>query len=259
MENCGVLKSFCLDGRIALITGSSRGIGWATAQAFAEAGAMVVLNGRDESVLKQRAETLEAAGHRADVACFDVGDADRAAQSAGHLLDRHGRIDVLVSNAGAPFRESIADTSLEDWRGVVEGHLTTAFALARAVAPGMAGRRWGRIILVSSVMGSVSRPHNTAYSAAKGGLDALVRALAAELGPSGVTCNAIAPGWISTAATENLRDDPEWDAFIVNRSALKRWGKSEEIAAAALFLASDAGAFVTGHVLTVDGGLSAII
>lgn len=254
-----ILDRFSLDGRVALITGSSRGIGWATAQALAAAGALVVLNGRDLAVLNERAETLRAAGQRADIAGFDVGNADRAAEAAAHLLERHGQIDVLVSNAGGPFRHSLADTSLADWRDTIESHLTTAFALARAVAPGMIAQGWGRIILMSSVMGAVSRPNNTAYSAAKGGLNALVRALAAELGPSGVTCNAIAPGWIATDATEKLARDPEWNAFITGRNALKRWGQPEEIAAAALFLAADAGAFVTGHILTVDGGLSATL
>lgn len=252
-----VFQRFSLVGRKALITGSSRGIGWETGKALAEAGASVVLNGRDENVLKERVVELGDAGHDASYVVFDAHDADAAAVAAGALVEQQGCIDVLVSNAGAAYRKSLADTSLANWRGVLESHMTTSFALAKTLAPAMQRQKWGRIILTSSVMGQVSRPNNTAYSAAKGGMDALVRALAAELGADGVTCNAVAPGWILTAATEALSLDNAWNDKIVNRNPLKRWGRPEEIAAAMLFLASDAGSFTTGQVIAVDGGLSA--
>lgn len=254
-----VFQRFSLVGRKALITGSSRGIGWETSKALAEAGALVFLNGRDENVLKERAAELNDAGHDADCIVFDAHDADAAALAANALIEKQGCIDILVSNAGAAYRKSLAETSLSDWRGVVESHMTTSFALAKTLAPAMQQQGWGRIILTSSVMGQVSRPNNTAYSAAKGGMNALVRALAAELGVDGVTCNAVAPGWVLTKATEELSLDNEWNNMIVNRNALKRWGRPEEIAAAMLFLASDAGSFTTGQVLVVDGGLSAVL
>ena len=254
-----VFRRFSLVGRTALITGSSRGIGWETARLMAEAGASVILNGRDEGALAERAAELVDAGHAASHVVFDAHDADAAAAAAARLLEQRGCIDILVSNAGAAYRKSLAETSLAGWRGVLESHMTTSFALARTLAPEMQRQKWGRIILTSSVMGQVSRPNNTAYSAAKGGMNALVRALAAELGPDGMTCNAIAPGWILTAATEDLSRDSAWNERIINRNPLGRWGQPEEIAAAMLFLASEAGAFTTGQVLAIDGGLSAVI
>ncbi|MBT4016679.1 MAG: SDR family oxidoreductase [Alphaproteobacteria bacterium] len=254
-----VFQRFSLVGRKALITGSSRGIGWETAKALAEAGAKVFLNGRDEKVLADQVSELKIEGHAADFICFDAFDAEASAAAASTLLQQEGCIDILVSNAGAAFRNSLADTSLGDWRGVLESHLSTGFALAKTLAPAMQQQEWGRIILTSSVMGEVSRPNNTAYTAAKGGMNSLVRALAAELGTDGITCNAIAPGWVLTKATESLSLDNEWNTMIVNRNPLKRWGRPEEIASAMLLLASDAGSFITGQVVTVDGGLSAVL
>ncbi len=254
-----IFQRFSLTGRKALITGSSRGIGWETSKALAEAGAYVILNGRDELALKKRVSELSDIGYDAGYLVFDTNDADAAVTAASKLFEQQGCIDILVSNAGAAYRKSLAETSLAGWRNVIESHMTTSFALAKTLAPAMQQQGWGRIILTSSVMGQVSRPNNTAYSTAKGGMNALVRALAAELGVDGVTCNAIAPGWILTKATEELSLDKEWNDMIVNRNPLKRWGQPEEIAAAMLFLASDAGSFTTGHVLVVDGGLSAVL
>jgi len=254
-----VFQRFSLVGRNALITGSSRGIGWETSKALAEAGASVILNGRDENSLKARAAELGDAGHDASYVVFDAHDAEAVARATEALLEEQGCIDILISNAGAAYRKSLAETTLDGWRDVIESHMTTSFALVKTLAPAMQKQEWGRVILTSSVMGQVSRPNNTAYSAAKGGMNALVRALAAELGVNGVTCNAIAPGWILTKATEELSHDDEWNNMIVNRNPLKRWGRPEEIAAAMLFLASDAGSFTTGQVLTVDGGLSAVL
>ncbi len=255
----GALERFSLSNRKALITGSSRGIGWESAKALADAGAFVILNGRDESVLRDRVAELSDAGHEAGYIVFDAHDADAAAAAATDVLEERGCIDILVSNAGAAYRKSLAETSIDGWRGVLESHMTTSFALAKSLAPKMKEQGWGRIVLTSSVMGQVSRPNNTAYSAAKGGMNSLVRALAAELGVDGITCNAVAPGWVLTKATEDLSLDNQWNDLIVNRNPLKRWGRPEEIASAVLFLASEAGSFTTGQVLTVDGGLSAVL
>ena len=254
-----VFKRFSLEGRTALVTGSSRGIGWETARALAEAGAHVILNGRNENTLKERAGELTELGLKASFAVFDAGDEEAAVSAAQTLLDQHSCLDILISNAGAAFRNSLQETSLADWHTVLNSHLTAAFALVQTLAPAMQTQKWGRIILTSSVMGEVSRPNNTAYTAAKGGANALVRALAAELGEDGITCNAVAPGWILTQATENLSQDNDWNTFIVGRNPQKRWGRPEEIASAMLFLASDAGSFTSGQILTVDGGLSAVI
>lgn len=253
------LQRFSLTGRTALVTGSSRGIGWESAKAMAEAGARVILNGRNEETLKARQKELAAANLEAEYLVFDAHDAEASMQAVRDAITDRGGIDILVSNAGAAYRKSLEETSLEGWRGVIESHVTTSFGLAKALAPAMREKGWGRIILTSSIMGQVSRPNNTAYTAAKSSMNGLVRALAAELASDGVTCNAVAPGWVLTAATQELHDDPAWNDFIVKRNPMARWGRPEEIASAVLFLASEAGSFINGHVLTVDGGLVSVL
>ena len=250
---------YSLEGKTALITGASRGLGWATARAMAEAGAHVALNGRDPKTLAARADELAAAGHAASVAAFVVADPEAASAGLAAAADRQGGIDILVSNAGINHREPLETYSVEDWRRIIDTNLTAYFVLARDAGRGMVERGWGRIIVTGSIMGQVARPGLPAYVAAKGGVHALTRALAAELGPRGVTCNAIAPGYIATEMTAPLAADPEFDAMVKRRTPLGRWGRPEEIGAAAAFLASDAASYINGHVLTVDGGLTALL
>ncbi len=251
------MNSFSLKNKIALITGSSRGLGWAIAQAMAKAGATVVLNGRDAKALEACCKEIASQGGSADYVAFDSADTEAAKAGLASVVSRHGRLDVLVNNAGIPFRESLQDTSDDDWRRVIDLNLNACFNLARKAAKVMTAQGSGTIIMVSSVMAQVSRPANTAYTAAKGGLEALTRALAVELGPEGVTCNAIAPGWFRTDATQNYQDDPAYESFVEQRTPLGRWGNPEEIGSVALFLASPAASYVNGHVLTVDGGMTA--
>lgn len=253
------MNPFSLTNRVALVTGSSRGLGRAIAGAMAAAGATVVLNGRDAEALKSSCEEIAGQGGSADFAAFDVADTAAAKAGLASAISRHGRLDILVNNAGIPFREPLQDTGDDDWRRIIELDLSSCFILAREGAKVMTAQGAGSIIMVSSVMAQVSRPSNTAYTAAKGGLEALTRALAAELGPAGVTCNAIAPGWFRTDATRRYQDDPEYEAFVERRTPLGRWGKPEEIGNVAVFLASPAASYINGHVLTVDGGLTATI
>ena len=250
-------KPFSLDDKIVLITGASRGIGWAMARAMAAAGGRVVLNGRYAETLKARAEELASEGLAAEIAPFDVSHPAAATAALDSVVKRHGRLDVLVSNAGINHRVPLDDFAIADWQRIIDTNLTACFVLARQAARPMVAQGWGRIIMTGSIMGAIARPTVPAYVAAKGGLAALTRALAVELGAKGVTCNAIAPGFITTEMTAELAASKQFDAFVKARTPLGRWGRPEDIGDVAVFLASPAAAYVNGHVLTVDGGVTA--
>ncbi len=252
-------KLFSLEGRVALVTGASRGLGWAIAEALAEHGAHVVLSSRDQAVLDARAAELEKRGLSAQARAFDATDRAAGAAAVAAVQAEHGRIDILVNNAGMVHRDTIAELADEDWDRVIETNLTAAFRLSRDAARHMAAAGHGRIINTASIMSLVARPGVASYVASKGGLAALTRALAVEFGPRGVTSNAIAPGYIVSDMTANLHDDPEFDSFVRTRTPLGRWGEAREIGAVALFLASDASSYVNGHLLVADGGLTAAL
>ena len=247
---------FSLDDRIVLVTGASRGLGWETARAMAAAGARVVLNGRDPQTLKARADELGGAGYDAAIAPFDVSDRDAVSAAFEEIRERFGGLDVLVGNAGIVHRGSLDELSLDDWQRVIDVNLTACFVLAREAARLMVARGSGRIVMMSSIMALIARPNVPAYVAAKGGLAALTRAIAVELGPRGITCNAIAPGYITTEMTADLAANPEFDEFVRTRTPIGRWGRAEEIGSVAVFLASDAASYVNGHILVADGGLT---
>jgi gluconate 5-dehydrogenase len=246
---------FSLAGKVVLITGASRGLGWAMARAMAAAGGHVVLNGRDPVVLAERAQALTEDGWSASSAAFDVTDEAAGAGAIGEIAETHGRLDVLVANAGVQHRSPLQDLATADFQRVVETNLTACFTLAREAAKIMVPQGAGRIIFTASIMGQVGRPLIAAYVASKGGVAGLTLALATELGPQGITCNAIAPGFFATEMTQALRDDAEFTAWVSSRTPLGRWAEPEEIGGAVVFLASPAGSYVNGHVLTVDGGL----
>ena len=247
---------FSLEGQIVLITGASRGLGWAMAKAMAGAGAHVVLNGRNRKTLEARAKELSAAGHEASVLTFDVCDFGAAAEAVASVAKSHGRLDVLLNNAGIQHRRPLVEFATEDWQRLLDTNLTACFVLAREAARVMAPQGSGRIINVASIMGLIARPNLPAYIAAKGGLASLTKALATELGPKGITVNAIAPGFFATEMTADLVADKKFTEFVRRRTPLNRWGRVEELGGAAVFLASEAGSYVNGHVLTVDGGVS---
>ncbi len=249
-------KLFSLEGRVALVTGASRGLGWAIAESLAEHGAHVVLCSRDQAVLDGRAAELEKRGLSDQARAFDAADRAAGTAAVAAVQVEHGRLDILVNNAGINHREPLAELDDGDWDRVIETNLTSAFRLSRDAARHMAAAGHGRIINTASIMSLVARPGVASYVASKGGLAALTRALAVEFGPQGVTSNAIAPGYIVSDMTADLHNDPEFDAFVRGRTPLGRWGEAREIGAVALFLASDASSYVNGHLLVADGGLT---
>jgi gluconate 5-dehydrogenase len=255
-----VTSLFSLAGRRALVTGSSRGIGLAIATAFCAAGAEVFINGRDAAQADGVARAIAArTGGRARPLAFDVGDAGACADAVDRLERDHGGVDILVNNAGVQRRGSLFELDEGALEDVLEVHVVAAFRLGRGLARGMCERGHGRIINISSILAAQARPRVAPYCAAKGALSNLTRAMAAEWGGAGVTANAIAPGYTRTDITAALAADGEFDDWLRRRVPLGRWGAPDDLAGAAVFLASPAAAFVNGHVLVVDGGLSATL
>jgi gluconate 5-dehydrogenase len=245
---------FDLTGQVALVTGAARGLGRAIAAALAGQGATVLLNGRDGAALEAAAEAIRADGGEVHALPADI--TDRAAREAliARLGADHGRLDILVNNAGARARKNLPDFAPGDLERVTGTNLFAPFEMSRLAAAMMIAQGGGRIINIASIAGPIARGGDAAYTASKAGLVGLTRALAAELGPHGITVNAIAPGFFATEANTEMAADPEVAAWLAGRTSLGRWGRADEIGGAAVFLASAEASFVTGHVLVVDGG-----
>ena len=250
--------NFDLTGRLALVTGSSRGLGWAMAQALAASGARILLHGRDARALATHAAILAERGTpAAEILRFDVTDGTAVQDAFAEIADAHGRLDILVNNAGNTVRKPILEFSDADWHQVIDADLTASFRCAREALRLMIPQGKGRIIMTSSILGHLARPTIPAYVAAKTGLHGLVRALAVEVAKHGVTVNAVAPGYFPSATTLPLQNDPVVGKWVVDSTPMGRWGDPAELGGALVFLASDAASYVTGTVLTVDGGFTA--
>jgi gluconate 5-dehydrogenase len=248
---------FDLKHKVALVTGASRGLGWAMAESLARAGAHVVLNARDRQALDARLAELHAWGLSGETAAFDVTDSAAAEACVAGIAARHGRFDILVANAGINHRKPIIEFELADFHRVLNTNLTASWVLCRAAAASMTPLRTGRIILIGSMSAINARPSISAYVASKGAVHALTRQLAVELAPANITVNCIAPGFFATEMNTALLEDQAFNTWVKKRTPAGRWGRLDEIGAAAVFLASDEASYVNGLIMTVDGGFTA--
>lgn len=249
---------FHLHERVALVTGASRGLGLAMACALSAHGAQVWINGRSGASLTPALELVNAAGQAAGGGAralpFDVTHGRQASAAIQQVLNQHGRLDVLINNVGQRRRQPLEELPAQALRELLEINLVSAWHLCREAARPMRAQNFGRIINVSSIAGPIARAGDAAYTTSKGALEALTRALAAELGPHGINVNAIAPGYFATETNRTMLSDAQTQDWLRQRSSLGRWGQPEEIGGAAVFLASAAASYVTGQVLVVDGG-----
>jgi len=249
---------FALDKKVALVTGSGRGLGLEIALGLAAAGARVILNGRDQSRLDTARERFRAAGLDADIAVFDVADTDQATGLIDAAAETDAPIDILVNNVGQRDRRGFPDITAADLSRMLEVNLVAPYALAQSAATNLIRLgRPGRIINISSIGGRLAGPTDTAYPIVKAGLESMTRALAASLGPHQITVNAVAPGNFATETNSELVANDWYREYLQVRTSLGRWGRPEEIAGAAVYLASDAASYVTGQTIVVDGGLTA--
>jgi NAD(P)-dependent dehydrogenase (short-subunit alcohol dehydrogenase family) len=253
-----VMELFRLNGRSALVTGGTRGLGRVMAEALAEAGASVCITSRSTDAARTAAREIAAAtGARVDGIDAEVTTADGVSRLVDDAYRDFGRVDILVNNAGVNIRGTVGELAESDWDTVVDTNLKGVFLLSRAFGPAMCERRWGRVINLSSMLASIGLPGRAPYAASKAGVVGLTRVLALEWAASGVTVNAICPGPFATDMNRQLLNDPEKYAAFVQKLPVGRWGELHEIKGIVVFLASEASSFVTGAALAIDGGWTA--
>jgi NAD(P)-dependent dehydrogenase (short-subunit alcohol dehydrogenase family) len=243
-----------LEGKVAVVTGASRGIGRQIALALAGAGASVALVGRDRAKLGESRELVGKTGAPAETYICDVRDEAQVKQLAADVKSRFGKAHILVNNAGTAIRKDVIDFSLEEWRALTDTNITGVFLMCKYLVPLMRGQGYGRIINLTSIMAHVSSTGRGVYSATKHAVAGLTKALALELVDDKITCVAISPGFIATDLTAPLRADPAKNDALMAQTPMHRWGKPEEIASLALYICSDQAGFMTGNDVLMDGG-----
>jgi gluconate 5-dehydrogenase len=249
--------SFKLDGRQALITGSSGGIGFALARGLGQCGARLILNGRNLDKLEKAAIQLRSEGLSVSTRAFDVTQSHAVQSAVDEIENELGAIDILVNNAGMTRRVPLQDFEVEHWHEIMRTNLDSMFFVGQAVARKMIPRGRGKIINICSVQSELGRPGTAPYMASKGAAKMLTKGMAVDWGPLGLQCNGLAPGYFKTELTEKLVNDPVFNDWLIGRTPSRRWGDVAELSGAAVFLASDAASFVNGHILFVDGGITA--
>ncbi|MBL1406590.1 MAG: gluconate 5-dehydrogenase [Hyphomicrobiales bacterium] len=253
------IKLFDLSGKTALITGSSRGLGFAFADGLAAAGARIVLNGINTKRLDEAATEMKAKGYDVLTSAFDVTD-EKAIVEAFNKFDVDGiEVDILMNNAGIQFRKPMLELETSDWQRVLDVNLTSAFVIGREAAKRMAQRGAGKIINIGSLTSELARATVAPYTVAKGGIKMLTKAMAAEWGEKGIQANAIGPGYMVTDMNEALINNPEFDKWVKDRTPMRRWGLPEELAGTAIYLASNASNYVSGQIIYVDGGMISVL
>ncbi len=251
-------KLFSLSGKRALITGSSQGIGYGIAQGLAEAGAQVILNGRDAGKLAVAAAELRNAGHKVQEAAFDV-TSQASVTEAIAKIEAEGPIDILFNNAGMQFRTALEDYPLEKFQELFRVNVESVFLVGQVVARHMIKRGRGKIINICSVQSELGRPSIAPYTATKGAVKMLTKGMCADWAKHGIQVNAIGPGYFKTPLNQALVDNPEFSNWLEKRTPAGRWGNPDELSGAAIFLASDASSFINGHILYVDGGITSVL
>jgi gluconate 5-dehydrogenase len=249
---------FSLKGRVALVTGASRGLGRNMARTLAAQGALVVVNARKAADLQSTADEIRKTGGQAGISAFDVTDEPAVVKAINYIVEEHGRLDILVNNAGIMHRQLIVETKTEDWKRIIDTNLNASFVMAREAAKVMLKQKYGRIINLSSVMAILGRATVAAYVASKHGIVGLTKTLAAEVGPH-VTVNSIAPGYIRTEINTVLQHNAEFTAMLQQRTAAARWGEAKDLDGMLVLLASEASSYITGQTMVVDGGLTSIL
>ncbi|MFU8947524.1 SDR family oxidoreductase [Mycetocola zhadangensis] len=254
------MSMFDITGRLALVTGSSRGLGRSLAEGLAEAGASVVLHGRDRAALTETADAIErSTGTRPSFVSFDVTNADAVKDGVAQLVEERGVPDILVNNAGVQRRAPFQEFAVEDWDAVISSNLSSAFYVSRFVVPGMVERGSGKIVNIASVQSKLARQTIAPYSASKGGLALLTQGMAADLARHNIQVNAISPGYFATEMNKALVEDETFNNWLIARTPAHRWGDFAELRGTLLYLVSDASSFVSGQNIFVDGGMTAVV
>ncbi len=248
---------FDLTGKRALITGSGQGIGYAIAQGLAAQGAEIILNGRAASRIEAAVKTLQATGAKVSAAAFDVTDAKAVVAGVNHIEESLGPIDILINNAGMQFRAPLEDFPVDKWQELLQTNISSVFFVGQAVARHMIKRGTGKIVNIASVQSELARPNIAPYTATKGAVRNLTKGMCTDWAKYGLNINAIAPGYFKTPLNQALVDNPDFSSWLERRTPAGRWGDVSELVGAAVFLSSNAASFVNGHILYVDGGITA--